>query len=433
MKTRLFLLAALALLLAGSAGTMHAQDKDKKIILADDFESGNFDKWDRDGEIDPKKIAYTTDTKHVHSGKRAVVITAAVGEGTGSKLVKWFMPGHDKVHARWYCKFAEDFDQGNHMHFVHMLANRADNKWSAFGKAGIKPNGDDFFTTGLEPDRNWGKNPPPGEMFFYSYFPDMKIDPKMNKYWGNAFRPEKKFLIERGRWYCMEMMVKANSEGKKDGEQAFWIDGRLIGHFKDMSWRTTDKLRINCFWLLLYVHDSKKVNKVYFDDVVISTDYIGPVPKRIQGSWGASVSGVKARLLTDSEKVVPGEKLVLSLELENTSKKSVSLSPGSQIVVRFEKPGQDPVDYWVYPKNKEPLEIEPKGAVDLSVEEGWVNPEIASEKGEGKVALDKGSWKVSAHIIPSPGAVEGDVIGRLVKTGTLKLKVEEAKEKDTGK
>jgi len=343
------------------------------------------------------------------------------------------MPGHDKVHARWYCKFAEDFDQGNHMHFVHMLANRADNKWSAFGKAGIKPNGDDFFTTGLEPDRNWGKNPPPGEMFFYSYFPDMKIDPKMNKYWGNAFRPEKKFLIERGRWYCMEMMVKANSEGKKDGEQAFWIDGRLIGHFKDMSWRTTDKLRINCFWLLLYVHDSKKVNKVYFDDVVISTDYIGPVPKRIQGSWGASVSGVKARLLTDSEKVAPGEKLVLSLELENTSKKSVSLSPGSQIVVRFEKPGQDPVDYWVYPKNKEPLEIEPKGTVDLSTEEGWVNPEIASEKGEGKVALDKGSWKVSAHIIPSPGAVEGNVIGRSVKTGTLKLKVEEAREKDTGK
>ncbi len=206
--------------------------------------------------------------------------SCAVGKGAGGKLVKWFMPGYDKVHARWYCKFAKDFDQGNHMHFVHMLANKADNKWSAFGKAGLKPKGDDFFTTGLEPDRRWGKNPPPGEMFFYSYFPDMKIDPKMNKYWGNAFRPKKKFLVKRGRWYCMEMMVKANSKGKKDGEQAFWIDGKLIGHFKNMRWRTTDKLKINCFWLLLYVHDSKKVNKVYFDDVVIATDYIGPLEKK---------------------------------------------------------------------------------------------------------------------------------------------------------
>lgn len=39
------------------------------------------------------------------------------------------------------------------------------------GKAGIKPKGDDFYTTCIEPYRDWGRNPAPGEMTFYSYSP----------------------------------------------------------------------------------------------------------------------------------------------------------------------------------------------------------------------------------------------------------------------
>ena len=45
---------------------------------------------------------------------------------------------------RWHCRFADDFDQGNHMHFSHLLANRADNRYSAFGQAVEKPAGDVF-------------------------------------------------------------------------------------------------------------------------------------------------------------------------------------------------------------------------------------------------------------------------------------------------
>jgi hypothetical protein len=312
-----------------------------------------------------------------------------------------------------------------------MLANKADNKWSAFGKAGLKPNGDDFFTTGLEPDRSWGKNPPPGEMFFYAYHPDMKIDPKMNKYWGNAYRPKKKFLIERGRWYCMEMMVKANTDNKKDGEQAFWIDGKLIGHFKEIRWRSTDKLKINCFWLLLYVHDSKKVNKVYFDDVVISTDYIGPLPKKVKGAWAKNRRGIRARLLADGNKVKQGEKLALSLEVENTSKKSLTLDVKTTVKLIFRKAGREPVEFEALARLKEPVEITPKKTIDLSLEEGWTNPEIAKE-GEGKLVLESGSWKVVALIKPPD---DYKIITNDIVTGLLKLKVEKAKEKeeDTGK
>jgi hypothetical protein len=190
---------------------------------------------------------------------------------TGGMARIWFMPGYHKVHVRWYCKFNDDFDQGNLMHLNKLVAMKE--RWAA--TAGKRPNGFDFFRTTLDIWRDWGRNPPPGEPVFYSYFPLMKIDRKTGKYYGNMFKPKKKILIRPGRWYCMEMMLKANVAGWRNGEQAFWINGKLIGHFKNIIWRHTNDLRINSFLLGLYIHDNKKVNRMWYDDVVVSTGYIG--------------------------------------------------------------------------------------------------------------------------------------------------------------
>lgn len=246
--------------------------EDDGIIFEDDFESGTLSKWDQTA----KRIAITDDPNHVLHGKYSAVAIAKEGEGAGGKLIQWFLPGYDTVYARWYCKFAEDFDQSNHMHFCHLLANRWDNKWSASGKAGIRPSGDDFFTTGLEPWRDYGRNPAPGEMGFYTYHMDMPEDRNSGKYWGEMFKSNPKFILKRNQWYCMEMMLKANTPGHADGEQAFWIDGKEIGRYSNLRFRTDEQLKINAFWLELYVHNSPKENKVWFDDAAISREYIGP-------------------------------------------------------------------------------------------------------------------------------------------------------------
>lgn len=245
---------------------------DGQIIFQDDFESGDLSRWNQAA----KQISITGEKENTLHGEYAVLAIAKKGEGTGGKLIQWFMPGYDKIHARWYCKFAEDFDQGNHMHFCHLLANRWDNKWSASGKAGLRPNGDDFFTTGIEPWRDWGNHPAPGAMGFYTYHMDMPEDRNTGKYWGEMFSPKSPFVLKRDRWYCMEMMLKANSPGQADGEQAFWIDGKEIGRYSNIRFRSDERLKVNAFWLELYVHNSPKENKVWFDDVVISKEYIGP-------------------------------------------------------------------------------------------------------------------------------------------------------------
>ena len=60
-------------------------------------------------------------------------------------------------------------------HFVHLNADRAPTPWPK-GTAGLKPAGDQLFTTGIEPWGQWGKAPAPGVWHFYSYWQEMKGD-----------------------------------------------------------------------------------------------------------------------------------------------------------------------------------------------------------------------------------------------------------------
>ncbi len=54
------------------------------------------------------------------------------------------------------------------------------------------------------------------------------------------------------------------------------MDGELKGRFEGIRWRTTDSLKLNCFWLTMYIHDSPQTNRIWMDDVVVATKYIGP-------------------------------------------------------------------------------------------------------------------------------------------------------------
>ena len=246
------------------------------VLFHEDFEAGDLKQWDDYDGNKPPGVQITTDPAHVHGGRGAVQLLAAKGKGTGADLLKWFQRGQDRMFARWYCQFAEDYDQGNLNHTGGNLIGARDR--NQIGIAGTKPGGTDRFSTGLEPWRDWKRNPPPGELMFYTYYPDMKRDPS-GPYYGNSFKADQKELLERGRWYGLEIMVKVNTPDRADGEQAFWVDGKLKGHFTGLRWRTTEALKLNCFWLQIYIHDNAQTNRVWFDDVVVATEYIGPIKK----------------------------------------------------------------------------------------------------------------------------------------------------------
>jgi hypothetical protein len=265
-------------------------EKDPAVILHEDFERGDTAQWQE------KKGPVVIEADGANSGNKCVAMPMHRGKDTGGHLIEWFSPGADTVYVRFYVKFSKDY-QYNH-HFVTLLANPPDNRWAAFGKAGLKPDGS-YFSSGMEPWFAWGKNPSPGEVNLYSYYPDMEVDPKMNKYWGNAFFPSgpgkgeaasaKRVVPPKNKWQCWEFMVQANSApDKADGRQAMWVDGRRVGEFTGILWRSRNDVKINCIWLQHYGYDdsdptreySKAEQTVWFDDVVVSTAYIGPMKTR---------------------------------------------------------------------------------------------------------------------------------------------------------
>ncbi|HUU11479.1 MAG TPA: hypothetical protein VM431_13210 [Phycisphaerae bacterium] len=255
-------------------------EKDERVLLYENFETAALDK-NRWTDISNKAgaLSFSDDVPAASAGKKSLLVTATLGANTGGHLFRRFERGVEKMHARWYVRFAPDCDYIHH--FVTIVAELPATRWPT-GGAGELPAGDKKFSTGLEPWGRWGKHPAPGAWNFYTYWWKMKRSGD-GKYWGNSFMPEPAVVPERGRWYAMEMMIQANTPGKADGRQAFWVDGKKIGDFEGIEWRASADLKTNAFWLMSYVTDhsakTNKVNRVWFDDVVVATEYIGPVRK----------------------------------------------------------------------------------------------------------------------------------------------------------
>jgi hypothetical protein len=156
---------------------------------------------------------------------------------------------------------------------------------------------------------------------------EMRGSPPRGQTWGNSFVRAPRLKVERGKWICAELMMKMNGPvTAHNGEMALWIDGKLVSHlgqgfptgkwdydkflvneggdsirwndtkhgpdrsrtatggapFEGFRWRSDEKLNLNFLWVLLYITDSPEghVSKVWFDDIVVARNYIGPLIAR---------------------------------------------------------------------------------------------------------------------------------------------------------
>jgi len=287
-------------------------ERDPRVLFVDDFETGTVEeigaRW---GSIHLKENIDLPEDVHANSpGNRSIHISKNGHLFTHTR-------GVDTMYARFYVKFHEK--TGYIHHFVHLVADRTPQPWPK-GGAGETPPGDAKFSTGIEPTGRWGKFPPPGVWNFYTYWHEMKTK------WGSVYNGKQE-PIEPGRWYCVEVLLKANSSPEKaDGEQAFWVNGELYGRFPGFRWRTSDKLKINSFWLLYYntdqparhnkdPHPESRVMQVWFDDVVIATEYIGPVFGKPKHGKKKATPG-KSALLTPGLLIAQPSKTVFSENFE---------------------------------------------------------------------------------------------------------------------
>jgi len=87
-------------------------------------------------------------------------------------------------------------------------------------------------------------------------------------------------LLDKNRWYAVETYIKLNTPTQNDGIIRGWVDGRLAYERTDWRWRDIDTLKVEQVWMNFY-HGGTAVPPtdlhVYIDNVVIATEYIGPM------------------------------------------------------------------------------------------------------------------------------------------------------------
>lgn len=311
-------------------------ENDLNVVFAENFETGDLAdleaRWGYASNRGGRVMSYSDDVPAGSAGKRSLQMTATRGENSGGELYKAFEEGWDKIHLRFYTRFAED--HGNYHHFV-ALRGFKDPLPYPVGGAGQQP--ENHFSVTIDPNINHAKasenHSPPGIWHFYAYWPEMRSwqspegepDGRPNPYYGNSLQPGVPAVVPRGEWIAVEVMLKLNSSTEKsDGEVALWIDGEPVVHyapgtprgywasnrflndpglpdaqpFEGFRWRHDRSVSINVLRLQHYVSGSAfdksqayaeanpdylintRQAAVWFDHVVMAKEYIGPMRRK---------------------------------------------------------------------------------------------------------------------------------------------------------
>jgi hypothetical protein len=288
---------------------------DPDVLLFEDFDGVDLrtvvSRWDESSNSGDAVLSLSDDVPAPVSGanRRSLQLTAHPGRDNGGNLYRQLPRGVDELFLRFYVKFPAP--AGYVHHFVHIGGYNPPTRWPQ-GGAGKRPRGDERVTVGIEPDGHDGRSPPPGEWNFYAYWHEMKQSSD-GRFWGNGLSPAIARPVPANRWQCVEMRLKLNNPGRRDGMLALWLDGKPVADihrgvrrgpwsgmgfklrspgqagepFEGFDFRTSEDLKLNFVWLLHYVTDTiQQRNQVAerarpcvarFDQIVAATRYIGPI------------------------------------------------------------------------------------------------------------------------------------------------------------
>jgi len=245
------------------------------ILLYEDFEAPNYrNQWSVYWNEPVGAGTVSTPSKYVFAGNRSAYLEVPKGSheslGDGEYVPK--TPIEDMAYVRTYLRLADDFSMGSANQLKLLSIKGGAKPENAYGGAGKRPTGQDKFSVTLALDN--GMN-----LHFYLYHPDQ---------WGGYgdwvyCQPSffRKAGLSRGKWYCVELMLKNNAPGKKDGEIKAWLDGIQIGQIGKLRFRDVSAVKIRRFTMENYFggnnmsDTSPKDQRIYIDNYVVSTRPIG--------------------------------------------------------------------------------------------------------------------------------------------------------------
>ena len=249
------------------------------MIFADDFESYATPdeaktRWGGGNGTQHMRIA--TEANHIYSGSKAIEFSLP-NSATEISCSFWkvLSQPQDTLFMRMYQKFASDYAiTGGANHNGIRISAKYPNIAGTIPPA----DGTGFFLFNLQNAQgNRTGEVAPGYTDLYVYWPKQRS--QFGDHWypdgsvlpfdptiGNKgewlaypaqypdFKPYPMFIPQRDRWYCCELMVKANTPGKNDGEVKYWIDGKVAGDFPNLNVRSISTLKIDWASMMLHNH-----------------------------------------------------------------------------------------------------------------------------------------------------------------------------------
>lgn len=211
---------------------------DPAVLFHDDFEQG-WGRWDAP-TADTRYLFIETDSAAAHAGSRYLRSTVteaqlAMNEYISASTRVTFERRVERMYWRFYAQFKGIAPTPHH--WVRVAAGTED--YDSSGLANTVPPGDEGFWFDFDANID-------DRFSFYVYWYKMRSgrcndgsatpgcagDQGRTYYYGNTFAPAEQDPFPRDQWFCIEIMAKANTVGKSDGELAFWIDDELIAEFR---------------------------------------------------------------------------------------------------------------------------------------------------------------------------------------------------------
>jgi hypothetical protein len=269
-------------------------ENDPDVIFADGFEtygqvSDLSQKWDNFFQVSQTRIV--TDPASVFAGQKALEFTLPQQTVELSNGVQKILTTElDLLYLRFYSKFDKSFDVTGSSHNGGGINAHYFSGFNA--TPGVPANGTNKYLIEYECWRGQVTDKSPGQLNVYIYHPEQRsnygdhffpsglVQPNTSipNNFGPGFVPQTDVTPDLDRWYEYEVMLKANTAGKRDGRVTLWLDGKMIGDFPNLRFRDVDTLKIDRFNLSLHAGSNPVgVTHKWYDNVVAAKSYIGPM------------------------------------------------------------------------------------------------------------------------------------------------------------
>lgn len=257
----------------GAPGLEPALRNRDDIVFFEDFEQADFHThWNQ--SYVPSNCGRVSDP--AFQGDQALRVTVPQGQHTGIawqwKFNDFGLSEPDEIYFRYYMRYGDSWRLGDGLQ-VGKLPGPA-GTYNTAGWGGRPSHGDDGWSARMS---NFDRGDQM-QLGYYCYHADMTGTYGDNWTWDNDG------WLNRDQWYSIETYVKMNTitdgEGNNDGILRGWVNGKPAFERTNIDFRDTYDLAVQMIWFNVYVGGTWTAPQdmdVYFDNMVIARDYIGPM------------------------------------------------------------------------------------------------------------------------------------------------------------